>query len=120
MKTLLASAAALTVAASAVAAGSLDDYLAANTASNPVTNIEQLEASAGVSGYDAATVILLNAAAQDDDALTVRALTAGSEVVSTQSFDGEVNGQFTHVLGDDAAGMTLSEAVSAYMDEVAD
>lgn len=87
---------------------------------NPnVTVSAQMAAANGSPAMDATTLIALEAALDADDYLKLHAMRAEAEVISTQSVSGDVSGQFVDTLaqGDQ---MALSDAVAAYLDEVAD
>ena len=118
MKTVLISALALAVAAPAFADDGLEGRILLPGERNDVTVTEQL--AAGHTGMDAVTLIALNAAEADDDALGIYALRTAPETVSTQNVATGAGAQLLAGIGSNADAMSVSAAAAAYLDEVSD
>ena len=121
MKTFLIAATSLVLAAPAFADGStVGEGVVVMGGPNAVSVPAQLAAASDALGMDPVTVIRVNAAQSDDDSMALYALQTGPETVSTQSVSVGVGAQLLSGIGADASAMSLSDAASAYFDEVAD
>lgn len=120
MKTLMMIAAAALAFAAPTFADTVGEGVVQMSGPNAVSAPVQLGAANGLPGMDAVSVIRVGVAQSDDDNLALYTLRTGPETVSTQGVQAAPSGQFVTAMGADAQSLSLSDAVAAYFDEVAD